>query len=226
MGQAVRGSIRDLQGRVDLLPLADGSVRAVLRRDGVGRDGAPTPTHRDGAARVRGGMAVRNPATGRDENTLATAREDMQTGQRVFHGLFDGGGRMALGDDPAMAAMGLRPVVHSGNSSTIPGPMVFHGGEAVNLGGELVTLPTNPEEGAAILSQRIRALERGLPLDQGGGSASLLMNDRMNGAETRFRVLAEQTMVNGQPATLYRLAYRFGFRERQITAEERAQMRN
>ncbi|MBW6398657.1 hypothetical protein KPL78_12400 [Roseomonas sp. HJA6] len=218
--QAVRGSIRDLQGRVDLLPLPDGSARAVLRRDGVGRDGTVTPVHADGAPRVRGGINVRNPATGRDENTLETAREDMQMGAQVFNGLVADGGRLGLGDDPRMAAMGLRPVVHSGNRDHISGAVVLQGGDEVDLGGERVRLPTNPEEAARIITERIRAVE-GRPQDAGGYGGTMAGT---NGSETRFRIIPEQTAVNGQSVTLYRLAYRFGFRDRQITAEERAAM--
>lgn len=221
---AVSGSIRDLQSRVDLLPLADGSVRAVLRRDGVGQDGTATPTHGDGAPRVRGGITVRNPGTGRDENTLDTAQDDMRTGARVFNGLFDGGGRMALGDDPRMAAMGLRPVVHSGNGTVIPGGIILQGGDEVDLGGQRVRLPTNPDELPALLSQHIRRVERGTPIDLGGGHAATDTAGVTNGAETRFRFIPERPVVNGQEITIYRLAYRFGFRERQITAEERAAM--
>lgn len=214
--QAVRGSIRDLQSRVDLLPLADGSVRAVLRRDGVGRDGTVAPTHSDGAPRVNGGITVRNPATGQDENTLNTAREDMLMGARVFNGLVANGGRLALGDDPRLAAMGLRPVVHSGT-----GAVVLEGGQEVNLGGERVRLPTNPEEAARLITERIRATE-GRPIEAGGYGDTMRFT---NGSETRFRLVPEQSVVNGQPITNYRLAYRFGFRDRQITAEERAAMR-
>lgn len=235
---AVRGSVRDLQQRTDLMPMADGSVRAVLRRDGVGQDGQASPTYSDGAPRVRGGIAVRNPGTGTTENTLATAQRDLALGQRIFSGMFAEGGSMALADDPRLAAMGLRPVVHSGNSRHAPGGIVFQSGEEATLGDQRVRLPSDPREAERILIEHFQRIENPrsagtagdagrllTPTAQAGRDADTAVPGRVtgiNGAETRFRIVPETSVVNGQPVTLYRLAYRFGFRERQITAEERA----
>ena len=82
-------------------------------------------------------------------------------------------------------------------------------------------LPTNPAEAARLITERIRATE-GRPIEAGGYGDTMRFT---NGSETRFRLVPEQSVVNGQPITNYRLAYRFGFRDRQITAEERAAMR-